>query len=113
MNKVKFRRGDKVKVLLGKDKGKIGEVTQVLPKAGRVVILGINVARRHTKPTKMSEGGILPKELSIHISNIAHIDSASDSHTKVSCGIDRNNKKVILAKKSGQMINRKELCNVT
>ena len=74
MIKCKIKTGDKVIVLTGKDRGKTGEVIKVYPKDSRILISGINVVKKHTKPSRISDGGIISKELPIHISNVAHVD---------------------------------------
>ena len=70
MNKLKVKKGDNVIVITGKDKGKSGEVVSVFPKTNRVVIRGVNIAKRHTAQSQTSQGGIIDKELSIHVSNV-------------------------------------------
>ena len=71
----KLRKGDKVVVIAGRDKGKTGEITQVLPKDGKAVVEGVNMAIRHTRQTQTSQGGRLPKALPIDISNLALVDA--------------------------------------
>ena len=68
----KIKKGDRVIVLTGKDKGKTGDVLQVMPTEGRAIVSGVNMVKRHTKQTQSSEGGIISKEASIHLSNIAN-----------------------------------------
>lgn len=104
MIKCKIRKGDKVIVVAGKDKGKVGDVIRVMPKDSRLVVSGINVVRRHTKPTSTSEGGIVSKEMSIHISNVAHVDPKSGKPTKISYRVLADGKKVRVAKLSGELI---------
>ena len=70
----KIRKGDKVVVLTGKDKGRTGEVIQVLPKEDRAVVRGVNMVKRHQRQTQAQEAGIINKEASLHISNIAIVD---------------------------------------
>src|SRR6202041_3653906 len=82
--KLKIRKKDRVIVITGKDKGKIGEVTAVMPKENRVIVSGINMVARHTKPSQGNpQGGIVRREASIHISNVAHIDPKSNKPTRV------------------------------
>jgi len=83
MLKFKIVTGDTVKVITGKDKGKSGKVTKVLRDEMKILVSGINVASKHTKPTQSSEGGIVKKELPIHISNVSHVDPKSGNITKV------------------------------
>ena len=100
----KIRKGDRVEVLTGKDKGKRGEVLSVFPEANRAVVQGVNMVKRHTKPQGMNQpGGIQEKEASIDLSNLALIDPKSDKPTRVGFRID-GDKKVRVAKASGEVI---------
>ena len=100
----KIRKGDRVQVLTGKDKGKRGEVLSVLPEANRAVVQGVNMVKRHTKPQGMNQpGGIQEKEASIDLSNLALIDPKSDKPTRVGFRLD-GDKKVRVAKASGEVI---------
>ncbi|TPG48959.1 50S ribosomal protein L24 [Roseomonas nepalensis] len=100
----KIRKGDRVQVLTGKDKGKRGEVLSVLPEANRAVVQGVNMVKRHTKPQGMNQpGGIQEKEASIDLSNLALIDPKSDKPTRVGFRVD-GDKKVRVAKASGEVI---------
>ena len=98
----KLRKGDKVIVLSGKDKGKTGEITQVLPKEGKAIVDGINVAIRHTRQTQNSQGGRLPKALPIDLSNLALLDSNGKA-TRVGFRTE-NGKKVRFAKTTGETV---------
>ena len=100
----KLRKGDKVVVLAGKDKGKSGDVLKMLPKENRAVVSGVNVARKHMKQTAAQEGGIVNKELSIHVSNLAHIDPKDGKATRVGFKVLDDGKKVRVAKRSGEVI---------
>lgn len=101
----RIRKGDKVLVLTGEDRGKQGEVTQVLPKLNRAVVQGVNVAKRHTKQQRMGQAaGIVEKELSIHLSNLKLIDPASDKPTRVGFRVLENGAKVRVAKATGNVI---------
>ncbi|MBA4798696.1 50S ribosomal protein L24 [Rhizobium rosettiformans] len=100
MNKI--RKGDKVVVLAGKDKGRSGEVLQVLPKEDRAVVRGINVVKRHQRQTQTAEAGIISKEASIHLSNIAIADK-DGKPTRVGFKVV-DGKKVRVAKRSGEVI---------
>ena len=102
----KIRKGDKVIVIAGKDKGKQGEVLNVITEKNRVVIGGVNVVKRHTKPSQNSEGGITPKELSIDASNVAHIDPKDGKATRTSVKIEKDGTKVRIAKRSGTAIDK-------
>ena len=104
MNKMKIRRGDKVIVTTGKDKGKVGTVLRVIPKDARLVVSGVNVVKKHMKPSRTSEGGIVSKELPLHVSNVAHVDPKQGVATKVSIRVLEDGTKVRVAKKSGEII---------
>jgi large subunit ribosomal protein L24 len=103
-NKFKIRKGDKVTVTTGRDKGKVGEVVAVLRKQSRVLVQGVNMVKRHTRPTQATAGGIVEKEASLHISNVAHIDPKSDRSTRVGIRIEKGGRKVRYAKRSGEAI---------
>ena len=104
MPKTHVRKGDTVLVLTGKDKGKKGEVIQVFPSVSKVRISGVNVAKRHTKPGHAGAGGIVEKEMPIHVSNVSHIDPKTSKPTKVGVKVLKDGKKVRFAKKSGEVI---------
>ena len=99
--KRKVKKGDQVVILTGKDKGARGAVLRVFPDTGRVIVEGKNLVKRHTKPTQTSPGGIVSKEASLHISNVALIDPKSDKPTKVGYKMDKDGTKVRVARKSG------------
>jgi large subunit ribosomal protein L24 len=99
----KIRKGDKVVVLTGKDKGRTGEVIQVMPKEDRALVRGVNVVKRHQRQTQNQEAGIITKEASIHLSNIAIADPKDGKPTRVGFKID-GDKKVRVAKRSGEVI---------
>ncbi len=99
----KIKKGDKVVVLAGKDRGAEGEVVTVMPKQDRVVVRGVNLVRKHQKQTQREEGGILSREASIHISNVALKDPKSGKATRVGFKID-GDKMVRVAKASGEVI---------
>lgn len=102
--KLKIKKGDQVIVLSGKDKGKKGEVLKIFPKTSRALVSGVNVARKHQRPTMMSAGGITEKERTIHLSNIALIDPKSGKSTRVGYKTLENGEKVRIAKRSGEAI---------
>ena len=104
MKKFKIKTGDNVVVITGKDKGKKGKVTKIITKDNKAVVAGVNLVYKHTKPSQTSEGGILQKELPIHISNIAHIDPQNGKPTKISYKKLSDGSKVRVAKKSGEII---------
>jgi large subunit ribosomal protein L24 len=100
----KIRKGDRVVVLTGKDKGRQGAVLKVLPKDERVVVEGLNMVQRHTRPTQSDpQGGIKHKEASLHLSNVAVVDSTGKA-TRVGFRVD-GDKKVRFAKTTGEVIN--------
>lgn len=103
-NKIRLKKGDQVKIITGKDKGKEGEVLKVLREKNRVVVAGVNKAKKHEKPSMTSQGGIVEKELSIDVSNVAFIDPKDGGATKVGYKILDDGKKVRFAKKSGEVI---------
>ena len=98
----KLRKGDKVVVLTGKDKGKQGEITQVMPKDNKAVVEGVNVAIRHTKQSQASQGGRLAKALPIELSNLAIVDKNGKA-TRVGFRME-GDKKVRFAKTTGEAI---------
>jgi len=99
----KIRKGDKVVVLSGKDKGRTGEVLRVLPKDEKAVVRGVNQVRRHQKQSQSQEGGIITKEAPIHLSNIAVADPKDGKPTRVRFET-KDGKKVRVAAKSGETI---------
>ncbi len=100
----KIKKGDKVVVTTGKDKGKSGEVAKVLVAEGRVVVTGLNMIKRHTKPSGMTQGGIVEREASLHISNVALADPKDGKPTRVGFKVAADGKKVRVAKRSGETI---------
>ena len=101
----KIRKGDKVIVLSGKDKGKTGEVIRSMPKDSKVVVSGVNVAARHRKPSQVNpQGGIERKEAPMHVSKVAIADPKSGKPTRVRFE-ERDGKKVRVAAKTGELIN--------
>jgi large subunit ribosomal protein L24 len=101
----KIKKGDRVVILAGRDKGRQGAVLKVLPKESRVLVEGLNIVQRHTRPTQGDpQGGIKPKEAALHISNVAIVDPKSGGATRVGFRIE-DGKKVRFAKKSGEVIN--------
>lgn len=98
----KIKKGDKVVVITGKDKGKTGEVTKVLVEEQRVVVAGINMVKKHTKPSAAGAGGIVSKEASIHVSNVALADPKDGKATRVGFKVGKDGKKTRIAKRSGE-----------
>ena len=100
----KIKKGDKVVVLSGKDKGRTGEVVKAMPKEGKVVVSGVNVHARHRKPTQLNpQGGIERKEAPLHVSKVAIADPKTGKATRVRFE-ERDGKKVRVAAKSGELI---------
>ena len=106
MLKCRLKKGDKVIVIAGKDKGKTGEITKVLVKESKVLVSGINMVKRHTKPTQENAGGIISKEMPIHISNVAFIDPKTSKATRLGFKMDKDGHKVRVAKKSGEVVDK-------
>ena len=102
--KMKIKKGDQVIVLTGRDKGKKGEVVRAIPTENRVVVGGINVVKKHTKPTQFAAGGIEDKELSIHASNVALVDPKKGTATRVGFKVGKDGNKTRVAKKSGETL---------
>ena len=100
----KIKKGDKVVVLAGRDKGRTGEVKAVHPVDNRAVVTGVNVVKRHTRQTAQTEGGILSKEAPIHLSNLAIADPKDGKATRVGFKILDDGRKVRVAKRSGDLI---------
>ena len=106
MAAARIKKGDRVIVLSGKDKGKTGEVTQSLPKDGKVIVSGVNVATRHKKPTQANpQGGLEKIEAPMHISKVAIIDPKDGKATRVRFETAKDGKKVRVAVKTGEKIN--------
>ena len=100
----KLKKGDNVVVIAGKDKGKKGQISRVLPAEGKAVVAGVNVAVRHTKQSAQSQGGRVAKELPIQLSNLALVDPKTGEATRVGFRIEKG-EKVRYAKKSGETLN--------
>jgi large subunit ribosomal protein L24 len=106
MPKLKIKKGDNVVVITGRDKGKTGEVLRVFPAEARAIVQGVHLAKRHTRPRMGEPGGIVERELTIHISNIAHIDPQSRKPTRVGFRRLGDGRKVRFARRSGEIIDR-------
>jgi large subunit ribosomal protein L24 len=102
--KLKIKKGDKVVVITGRDKGKSGEVLRVLREENRVIVQGVHMMKRHTRPSAGQTGGIVEKEAAIHVSNVAHIDPKSNKPTRVGYKILRDGRKVRIARRSGEVL---------
>ncbi|MDI9408684.1 MAG: 50S ribosomal protein L24 [Candidatus Pacebacteria bacterium] len=104
MVKLKIKKGDKVIVITGKDSGKTGEVFEVQPTEMRLKVRGVNMVKRHTKQTQTTVGGIIEKEATIHVSNVALIDPKDGKATRVGYKKLEDGRKVRFAKRSGETI---------
>ncbi len=102
--KLKIKKGDRVVVATGRDKGKTGEVLRVMPDRNRAVVQGVNLMSRHQRPTQASAGGIVEMEAAIHISNLAHIDPKDQEPTRVGYKFLEDGRKVRFARRSGEII---------
>jgi len=100
----KIKKGDRVSVLCGKDKGKTGEVLKVLPAKSRAIVQGVNLFKRHTPPSQAGPGGIVEKEGSIHVSNLAHLDPSDSKTVRVGTKVLEDGRRVRYAKRSGEII---------
>ncbi len=100
----KIKKGDKVVVLTGRDKGKTGEVVQVMPKEERALVRGVNLVKRHQRQTATAEGGIISKEAPLHLSNLAYADPKDGKPTRVGFKTLEDGRKVRFAKRSGDLI---------
>jgi large subunit ribosomal protein L24 len=104
--KFRVKRGDRVVVTTGRDRGRQGEVLRVLRKDERVIVHGVNMVKRHRRPSAGNPGGIVDKEASIHISNVAHIDPDGGRPPRVGYRTHDDGRKVRFAKRSGEIIDR-------
>jgi large subunit ribosomal protein L24 len=102
--KFKIKKGDKVVVITGRDKGRSGEVIRVLREENRVLVQGVNMVKRHTRPGAGQAGGIVEKEAAIHVSNVAHLDPKSNKPTRVGYKFLGDGRKVRFAKRSGEVL---------
>ncbi len=102
--KLKIKKGDRVVVTSGRDKGKTGEVLKILTRDSRALVQGVNMAKRHQRPSQATTGGIVEMEMSIHVSNLAHIDPKDQNPTRVGYKILEGDRKVRFARRSGEVI---------
>jgi large subunit ribosomal protein L24 len=100
----RIRKGDKVIVISGRDKGKNGAVLKVLRTENRVLVQGANMVKRHTRPSQVSAGGILEKEAPLHISNVALVDPKEGGPTRVGVKFLKDGRKVRVARRSGEVV---------
>lgn len=101
--KLKIKKGDQVVVVTGRDRGKTGEVIEVIPTENRLKVRGVNIVKRHTKATGAQAGGIVEKEATIHVSNVSHIDPKTKQPTRIGYKFI-DGRKVRFAKRSGELI---------
>ena len=106
MPKLKIKKDDNVVVISGRDKGKQGKVLRVFPAEARAIVQGVHIARRHTRPAMGNPGGIVEKELTIHASNIAHIDPQTRKPTRIGYRLLDDGRKVRFARGSGEVIDK-------
>lgn len=106
MAKLKIRKGDRVIVTTGRDKGRSGDVLRVLPAESRVVVAGVNLVKKHQRQSVKAEGGIIEREAPIHVSNVAHADPRDGAPTRVGYKILDDGRKVRVARRSGEQIDR-------
>lgn len=104
MSKLKLKKGDEVIVITGRDKGKKGSILKVMPEASRVIVSGVNMVKRHQRPSQAGAGGIISKEASIHISNVALADPKTGKPTRVGYKTMKDGSKARVAKRSGETI---------
>lgn len=102
--KFKLKKGDEVVVLTGRDRGKKGRILQMLRAEDRALVEGVNVVRRHTRPSQTQAGGIIEKEAPIHVSNLAIVDPKDGGPTRIGYKTLEDGRKVRFAKKSGEVI---------
>jgi large subunit ribosomal protein L24 len=100
----RIKKGDNVMVITGKDKGKTGEVLNVFPAQQKVVVRGVNIIKRHTKPSQTAPGGIVERENAIHLSNVALIDPTSNKATKIGFRTLEDGRKVRFSKSSNEIL---------
>ena len=100
----KLKKGDSVVVLAGKDKGRTGQIVQMMPKDGKAIVQGVNMVKRHQKQSQTQEAGVVAKEAAIQLSNIALADPKDGKATRVGIKIMDDGRKVRVAKRSGEVI---------
>jgi len=103
-NKLKLKKGDEVIVIAGKDKGKRGKITKMNPDNLKAIVSGVNKVKKHQKPDKNQAGGIIEKEMPMHISNLSFYDHVSKKGIRVGFKFDQKNKKIRINKNSGKII---------
>ena len=103
-NKLKLKKGDEIIVIAGKDKGKTGKITKMHPGKFKAIVSGVNKVKKHQKPDNNQAGGIIEKEMPIHISNLAFYDTALKKGVRIGFKFDQKNKKIRINKNSGKTI---------
>ena len=103
-NKIKLKKGDEVIVLAGKDKGKRGKIVRVIPDVRKVIVTDVNKYKKHQKPGNNEPGGIIEKDMPLHISNVAFYDSSSNKGIRIGFAFNKDGKKMRVNKKSGKEI---------
>ena len=103
MPKLKIKKGDNVVVISGRDKGKRGQVLRVFPDENRLIVQGVHMVKRHQRQTMQAQGGIIEKEATIHVSNVAHIDPKTQKPTRIGYRMD-GERKIRVARASGEAI---------
>ncbi len=106
MSGMNVKKGDRVMVIAGRDKGKKGQVLSASPKDNRVVVQGVNMIKRHQRQTASQPGGIIEREAPIDVSNVAHLDPKDDRPTRIGVKILDDGRKVRIARRSGETIDR-------
>jgi large subunit ribosomal protein L24 len=106
MSAAKIKKGDRVVVLAGRDKGRKGTVLKAIPKEDRVIVQGVNMVKRHERQGRDTQGGIIEKEAPLHVSNVAHEDPKDGSPTRIGFRTLEDGKKVRFAKRSGEIIDK-------
>ncbi len=104
--KLKVKKGDKVIVITGRDKGKTGEIVKVMPEEQRVIVQGINQVKKHRKPSATNAGGMDTIEQPIHVSNVAFFDAKTNKPTRLGSQTLKDGTKVRVAKRSGEVVNK-------
>jgi len=107
MEKWCIKKGDTVQVITGKDKGKTGEIIEVLRSAGRVKVKGLNIVVKHKRPSQGSAGGIERMEASIHVSNVMILDPKDQKPTRIGYDVSKDGTKVRIARRSGEILDKK------
>ena len=103
-NKIKLKKGYNVIIIAGKDKGKTGEITKILPSSNKVVVSGINTVKKHMKPSRNNQGGIVQKEMPLDVSNVAFLDVKTQKASRIGYKVSENGERQKISKRSGEAI---------